>query len=81
MKTHVILANGIFNNLSNLSLINYFSKYGEVVASKKQRTDLISRFAYITFKDELSAERAVRTPIHLIENQIFDVRKARSPSE
>lgn len=76
MKTKTVLANGIFNNISTDSLISYFSKFGEVVATKKQR-EAISRFAYITFKNIESAERVVRVAVHLIENQIVDVRKAR----
>lgn len=81
MKTRVILANGIFNQVSNTSIINYFSKYGEVLSVKKQRNDQISRFAYITFKDIDSAERAVSQAVHLINSEIVDVRKARTPKE
>lgn len=78
MKTRVILANGIFNNITNKNIVDYFSKYGEVVSAKKQRMDPISRFAYITFRNTESAERAVMEPIHLIQNEVVDVRKARA---
>lgn len=80
MRTRVILANGIFNDISAASIMHYFSKYGQVKDVQKQRIDLVpvSRFAYITFTKPESAERAVATPMHLIENQIIDIRKARS---
>jgi RNA recognition motif-containing protein len=84
MKTRVILANGILNNVSNDSLISYFSQFGEVISTKKQRqtnSEPISRFAYISFKDIDSAERAVSSAVHLIDNQIVDVRKARALKE
>lgn len=81
MKTRTILANGILNNVTSQNLISYFSKYGEVLTAKKQRANPISRFAYITFKDFESAEKAVEEVVHFISSEIVDVRKARSPKE
>jgi RNA recognition motif-containing protein len=77
VKTKILIANGKFTNLKADDLKKCFSIYGYVESVQIIQRNNVPRLAVIKFGTSEAVEIAVKTPVHLIQGQIVDIRKAR----
>jgi RNA recognition motif-containing protein len=77
--SNTILLGGVLNKVSKNALETYFSKFGEIkeIRKPKERRNQTIRSTHIVFKHESSAEEACKKVVHLVKNQIIDIRRSK----
>jgi RNA-binding protein Musashi len=79
--SHTLMVSGGIHDIPDQILIDYFSKFGNVISCVRKR-DLdkpgkFQRFAFIIYKKTSSVDHAAMETNHVIKKQIVDVRRVK----
>lgn len=77
-QSKTLMASGIIQNASDKALLKHFSKFGKVVDihRNKESNNKYARWAFITFSDFKSVDKALEENNHLINGHGLDCRRA-----
>lgn len=80
-KSHTLMITGTIQNLEDIDLVKYFSKFGKIINMRRKRnetnTGKFERFAFISFNDTRSVDQAVEKKTHVVKRQIIDSRRVK----
>lgn len=80
-ESHTLMIIGTIQDLTESDLMEYFSKFGKIVRmirkGDKKTPGKFERFAFLSFSDTRSVDKAIEKKSHVIKRQAVDVRRAK----